>query len=47
MDQRLIGLGLIIVLVAALFGSFLWLQRRIEPNDRDTDNDEWLKKGPD
>ena len=46
MDERLIGLGALIVLVAALFGLFLWLQDKIKPNDRDTDSDDWLKKGP-
>jgi hypothetical protein len=34
-----------LVAVLMLFGLILWLGPRIEPDESDTDNDEWLRKG--
>jgi len=31
--------------VASLFGLIFWLSQRIPPEQRDTDNDEWLRRG--
>jgi hypothetical protein len=36
-----------VALIVALFAFLFRLGRRIEPDDRDTDNDEWLRKGGD
>ena len=37
---------LVLVLIALLFAALFWLSFRIEPADKDTRNDEWLKKRP-
>lgn len=34
-----------LVAVVILFGLIFWLSRRIRPEQRDTDNDEWLRNG--
>lgn len=35
----------VIVAVVALFGGLFFLSSRIERDGRDTQNDEWIKKG--
>ena len=40
-----IGWGVLVVIVL-LFALLFWLSVRIEPDDRYTSNDEWMKKGP-
>lgn len=37
--------AVIITAIAILFAGIFWLSRRIEPDQRHTDNDEWLKHG--
>ncbi len=40
-------LGVAVALVIGLFAFLLRLGQRIEPEDRDLHNDEWLRKGGD
>jgi hypothetical protein len=40
-------LTIAVALVVALFGFLLGVGRRIEPEDRELHNDEWLGKGGD
>jgi len=37
--------ALVLVVIALLFALLFWLSIQIEPDDKDTRNDEWLKKG--
>jgi len=44
-DERVIWLLAVITAVIALFGGLFFLSSRIEADERDTRNDEWIKKG--
>jgi hypothetical protein len=37
---------LMLAVIALLFAGLFWLSFRIEPDDKDTRNDEWLRKRP-
>ena len=45
MEERVIWLVGVIAAVIALFGGLVYLSSRIEPDQRDTRNDDWIKKG--
>ena len=37
---------LMLAVIAVLFAVLFWLSVRIDPNDKETRNDDWLKKRP-
>ena len=45
MEERVMWLIGVIVAVVALFGGLYLLSSRIAPDRRDTQNDDWIKKG--
>jgi len=43
MNWFLVGAAVVVV---GLFAGLYWLQTRVEPEGRGTDNDDWMRGGP-